>query len=97
MSKFLKSNLVGEYGELGDATLIPPKSEGGGPAEVTPASIVTATGQMTPEQAAQTRENLEISSARLPVVSASDNGKFLRVVSGSWAAATVPSAETASF
>lgn len=34
---------------------------------------------------------------QLPVVSASDNGKFLRVVSGAWAAATVPSAETASF
>lgn len=34
---------------------------------------------------------------QLPVVSASDNGKFLRVESGTWAAATVPSAETASF
>lgn len=39
-----------------------------------------------------------ISSVRqLPAVSAGDNGKFLRVVSGAWAAATVPSAETASF
>lgn len=63
MSKFLKSNLVGEYGELGDATLIPPKSEGGGPAEVTPASIVAATGQMTEEQAAQTRENIGAADA----------------------------------
>lgn len=34
---------------------------------------------------------------QLPVVSASDNGKFLRVASGAWTAATVPSAETASF
>ena len=34
---------------------------------------------------------------QLPVVSESDNDKFLRVVSGAWAAATVPSAETASF
>lgn len=34
---------------------------------------------------------------QLPAVSAGDNGKFLRVVSGAWAAATVPSAETASF
>ena len=34
---------------------------------------------------------------QLPAVSADDNGKFLRVVSGAWAAATVPSAETASF
>lgn len=58
MSKFLKSNLVGEYGELGDATLIPPKSEGGGSAEVTPASIVTATGQMSNAQKSQTCTNL---------------------------------------
>lgn len=34
---------------------------------------------------------------QLPVVSASDNGKFLRVVSGAWAAATIPSAESTSF
>ena len=33
----------------------------------------------------------------LPTVSASDNGKFLRVVSGAWAVASVPSAESASF
>lgn len=34
---------------------------------------------------------------QLPIVSASDNGKILRVISGAWAATTVPSAETASF
>ena len=33
----------------------------------------------------------------LPAVSSADNGKFLRVVNGSWAADTVPSAETTSF
>lgn len=33
----------------------------------------------------------------LPAVSASDNGKFMRVVSGAWEAATVPSAESNSF
>lgn len=33
----------------------------------------------------------------LPAVSTADNGKFLRVVSGAWAAATVPNAETTSF
>lgn len=33
----------------------------------------------------------------LPSVTASDNGKFLRVVSGAWAAQTVPSAESNSF
>ena len=68
---------------------------GGGGGEVTPASIVTATGQMTAEQKAQTRGNLAIMD--VPVVSESDNGKFMRVISGVWTAATVPSAETASF
>lgn len=33
----------------------------------------------------------------LPSVTASDNGKFLRVVNGAWAAQTVPSAESNSF
>lgn len=33
----------------------------------------------------------------LPTVTASDNGKFLRVVSGAWAAASVPSASGVSF
>ena len=33
----------------------------------------------------------------LPTVTAADNGKFLRVVSGAWAAETVPSAESNSF
>lgn len=33
----------------------------------------------------------------LPTVTASDNGKFLRVVNGAWAAATVPPAESNSF
>lgn len=33
----------------------------------------------------------------LPAVTAADNDKFLRVVSGAWAADTVPSAETTSF
>ena len=38
-----------------------------------------------------------ISSAGLPSVSASDNGKVLRVVSGAWAAASLPSANGGSF
>ena len=33
----------------------------------------------------------------LPTVSSSDNGKFLRVVSGAWAAQAVPAAESNSF
>ena len=35
--------------------------------------------------------------SELPTVTAADNGKFLRVVSGAWAAETVPSAESNSF
>ena len=38
-----------------------------------------------------------IGGGSLPSVTAADNGKFLRVVSGAWAADTVPSAENASF
>lgn len=33
----------------------------------------------------------------LPTVTASDNGKFLRVVSGAWAAAEIPNANGGSF
>lgn len=33
----------------------------------------------------------------LPTVTASDNGKFLRVVSGAWAAAAIPNANGGSF
>lgn len=42
-------------------------------------------------------EETDSGAAQLPVVSESDNGKFLRVVGGEWAAATVTSAETSSF
>ena len=39
----------------------------------------------------------DIAIAGLPSVSASDNGKVLRVVSGAWAAASLPSANGGSF
>lgn len=53
----------------------------------------------TAEEIVQTwTEELNPDEIRLlPVVTASDNGKFLRVENGAWAAETVPSAETASF
>ena len=38
-----------------------------------------------------------ISTAELPSVTSSDNGKVLRVVSGAWAAASLPSASGVSF
>lgn len=38
-----------------------------------------------------------VEAGALPAVSGSDNGKFLRVVEGSWAAATVPAAESNEF
>ena len=40
--------------------------------------------------------NIAISGG-LPSVTASDNGKFLRVVNGAWAAITVPDANGVSF
>lgn len=36
-------------------------------------------------------------NSRIPAVGAGDNGKFLRVVNGTWAASTVPNAEEANF
>lgn len=39
----------------------------------------------------------DISTAELPSVSSSDDGKFLRVVNGAWAAASLPSASGVSF
>lgn len=39
----------------------------------------------------------DISTAELPTVTASDNGKVLQVVSGAWAAASLPSANGVSF
>lgn len=58
--------------------------------------------ELTDEQMSQARANIGAVSIdeagdELPVVTTSDNGKFLRVVSGTWSAATVPSAEAASF
>ena len=37
------------------------------------------------------------SDSGLPTVTSSDNGKFLRVVNGSWTAVAVPSAEGSNF
>lgn len=39
----------------------------------------------------------EISNGALPMVTTADNGKFLRVVSGAWAAASVPDANGGAF
>lgn len=72
---------------------------GSGGGSVTPGTLVIVSGEMTDEQAAQFRENINAASSarQLPAVNESDEGKFLRVISGVWAAATVPTAETASF
>lgn len=42
-------------------------------------------------------DDQSVGGGQLPVVSTGDNGKFLCVIDGVWLAATVPSAETASF
>lgn len=54
--------VIGEEGEY-----FPWKKDEGGGGSVTPASIVTATGQMTTEQAVRTRENLGASPAETVV------------------------------
>lgn len=64
MKPYIKSDFAGEHGELGTATRIPPKSEGGA---VTAADIVTATGTATADQAEQIRLNLGAEKARLDV------------------------------
>ena len=54
---------------------------------------VTNKGYQTAEQVRTAISNVR----QLPEVSGNDNGKFLRVIDSTWAAATVPSAETTSF
>ena len=59
-----------------------------------------ATETWVTEHGYQTATDVQaaISGVRqLPTVSATDNGKFLRVVNGAWVAQTIPSAEGASF
>lgn len=45
----------------------------------------------------ETKADKETLDARIPAASASDNGKFLRVVNGVAAWTTIPNAEEASF
>lgn len=62
--------------------------------------IPTRTSQLNNDSDFQTGAQVQsaiAAAAELPSVSASDNGKFLRVVSGAWAATSVPSAESNSF
>jgi len=55
-------------------------------------------GGATPAQVEEIANAIAQSGgAGLPAVTASDNGKFLRVVSGAWAAETVPAAEGSAF
>lgn len=63
------------------------KSGGGGGGSVTPASIVTATGQMTAEQAAATAQNIGVAPLRLTATpTAGQSGNIL--MSGTWSGAT---------
>lgn len=65
------------------------------------AAVPTKTSDLTNDSGFQTAAQVQSAIAaipdELPVVTASDNGKFLRVVSGAWAAQAVPAAESASF
>lgn len=56
------------------------------------------TGAQIDEAVGDVRDNkTEWSKKELPAVTASDNGKFLRVVNGAWSAETIPSANGGSF
>ena len=79
--------MTGSYKDLSDKPTIPSLS--GYATE----AWVTTQGYQTAAQVQTAISNVR----QLPVVSASDNEKFLRVINGVWAAAIVPSAETTSF
>lgn len=56
------------------------------------------TGAQIDEAVGDVRENKDAwDEKELPAVTASDNGKFLRVVGGAWAAATIDNANGVSF
>lgn len=56
------------------------------------------TGAQIDEAIGDVRENKEAwGEKELPAVTASDNGKLLRVVSGAWAAASISDANGVSF
>lgn len=56
------------------------------------------TGAQIDEAVGDVRENKEAwGEKELPSVTASDNGKFLRVVSGAWAAVSISDANGVSF
>lgn len=67
---------------------------------VTQSDIPTAVSDLANDSGFQTASDVQTAiaaAAELPTVTASDNGKFLRVVNGAWAAETVPAAESNSF
>jgi len=58
---------------------------------------VAAQGPQGDDYVLTNQDKADIAAMALPTVTAADNGKFLRVVSGAWAAQAVPSAESNSF
>lgn len=68
--------------------------------EVARNSIQNITEQTVDVQARKDIEkinNILESLQKLPIITSDDNGKFLRVIDGSWSAATIPNAEEGSF
>ena len=65
------------------------------------AAVPTKTSDLANDSGYQTAAQVQNAIAaipdELPSVTSTDNGKFLRVVSGAWAAQAVPAAESASF
>ena len=71
-------------------------AEGGGGSTVTVTPILTS-GTQTATISVDGTSTTLYAPTELPAVSASDNGKVLMVVSGAWAAASLPSANGVSF
>lgn len=85
--EMLLSNLVTETGALGTAQKIGGSSGGGG--EVTPASIVAATGQMTEAQTDRMRANIVAAQDALRLTATPTAGPDeTTLMSGTWSGAT---------
>lgn len=68
--------------------------------KVNVSDIPTAVSELTNDSGYQTAAQVQTAiaaAAELPAVTASDNGKFVRVVNGAYAVQTVPAAESNSF
>lgn len=85
--------------EVSEITIDPTFSISGAAADAAAVGEALAEAQGVLEAfAAQIQANTEaVAKAKMPEVTAEDNGKFLRVTDGAWAAVSIEAAEEASF